>query len=62
LHKGLAVETHLADGEFLQVAVNREKFLNNNTNIIIIIIVIVTINEPVFSWQYYPFNPGLSGW
>jgi hypothetical protein len=23
----LAVETHLADGEFLQVAVNREEFL-----------------------------------
>jgi len=26
-HKRLAAETHLADGEFLQVAVNREEFL-----------------------------------
>jgi hypothetical protein len=27
LHKWLATETHLADGEFLEVAVNREEFL-----------------------------------
>jgi hypothetical protein len=27
LHTQLAAETHLADGEFLQVAVNREEFL-----------------------------------
>jgi len=27
LHKRLAAETHLADGEFLKVAVNREEFL-----------------------------------
>ena len=27
LHKWLAAETHLADGEFLEVAVNREEFL-----------------------------------
>jgi hypothetical protein len=27
LHTRLVAETHLADGEFLQVAVNREEFL-----------------------------------
>jgi hypothetical protein len=27
VHTRLAAETHLADGEFLQVAVNREEFL-----------------------------------
>lgn len=27
LHKRLAAETHLADGEFLEVTVNREEFL-----------------------------------
>jgi hypothetical protein len=27
LHKWLAAETHLADGEFLEIAVNREELL-----------------------------------
>jgi hypothetical protein len=27
LHKWLAAETHLADGEFLEVAINREEIL-----------------------------------
>jgi hypothetical protein len=27
VHTRLAAETHLADGEFLQVAVNREEYL-----------------------------------
>jgi hypothetical protein len=49
LHTRLAAVTHLADGEFLQVAVNREQFTATCKNspsarcVIIIIIIIIII-------------------
>jgi hypothetical protein len=44
LHTRLAAETHLADGEFLQVAINREEFLKLRGIIIIRIIIIACMS------------------